>query len=79
MIWLHGRWYTFDSVRSSLGDNDGVVLAGTCDIIACVAQCQFAPHSFLAFGERVQFDAHGFEDQTVAVRWARGNFDTLQA
>ena len=79
MIWLHGSWYTFDSVRSSLGDNGGTVLASTCDIIVCVAHCQFASHSSLALGERAQFDAHGFEDQTVALMWTRGNVDTLQA
>jgi carboxylesterase type B len=56
-----------------------MVLVKTCEIIALAAQCKFAPHSFLTLYEFVQFDAHGFEDQTVAARWTQDNVNTLEA
>ena len=55
-----------------------MVLVKTCEVIALAAQCKITPPSFLTLDECVQFDAHGFEDQTVAARWTQDNVDTLE-
>ena len=55
-----------------------MMLASMCEIIVIVAQCWFASYSFLTLDDNVQFDARGFDDQTLVALWTQDNVDMLK-
>ncbi len=62
-----------------------MMLAGMCNIVVAVVQCRLVILGFLTLDatnsedeDSVRFGALGFEDQTVAVRWAQDNAAELE-